>query len=371
MKRTAVVVMLVLGSALLAATAQAAKKPKPKPVPCGATLGVIAPVTGPAATIGQEIVHWTRLGVANWNKAHHTHFTLVEADTQLSPAAASTIAQQFVSNRKIVGTIGPAASQEVVAAGPIFNRAHVAIVSPSATLTSLTTDGTLQTFFRVVARDDAQGPTAANYMIKQLHAKNVLIVDDQSSFSVGLADSAGTVLQKAGVAVQRESVQQTATDYSALIAKATPGELIFLTWQLPANIKLFVQQLQAQGKTNETFATTFDGGTDYVSSFSINVHTYAPDAAIAKQFEKQYGTNYTGQFGPPSYVSAQVLMSAIDSLCASHKPVTRPNVVAAVRKVKLPTSILGRSIAFDAHGDLVNGQFYMYKLTGSNYLPAP
>jgi hypothetical protein len=39
--------------------------------------------------------------------------------------------------------------------------------------------------------------------------------------------------------------------------------------------------------------------------------------------------------------------------------------------VKLPTSILGRSIAFDAHGDLVNGQFYMYKLTGSNYLPAP
>jgi branched-chain amino acid transport system substrate-binding protein len=369
MKRTVVVVVLVLVSAFLAANAHAAKKPKP--VSCGATLGVIAPVTGPASTIGQEIVHWTRLGVANWNKAHHTHFSLVEADTQLNPAAASTIAQQFVSNRKIVGTVGPAASQEVVAAGPIFTRAHIAIVSPTATLTSLTTDGTLKTFFRVVARDDAQGPTAANYMIKQLHAKSVLVVDDQSSFSVGLADSAGSVLQKAGVAVQRESVQQTATDFSALIAKASPGELIFLTWQLPANIKLFVQQLKAQAKTNQTFATTFDGGTDYVSSFSVNAHTYAPDAAIAKQFEKQYGTNYTGQFGPPSYVSAQVLMSAIGSLCAAHKPVTRPNVVVAVRKVKLRTSILGHPIAFDAHGDLVNGQFYMYKLSGSDYLPAP
>jgi len=370
MKRFAVAVLLVVATAVLAASAHAAK-PKQKTPPCGATLGVIAPVTGPAATIGREIVNWTRLGVANWNKAHHTRYTLVEADTQLSPAAASTIAQQFVSNPKIVGTVGPAASQEVVAAGPIFNRAHLAVVSPTATLTSLTTDGTLHDFFRVVARDDAQAPTAANYIAGQLHAKHVMIIDDQSSFSTGLAASAAPILQKAGVTVDRESVAQTATDFSSLIATIAPGDVVFLTWQLPANIKLFVQQLHAQSKSNTTFATTFDGGTDFVSSFSINVHTYAPDAAIAHQYEAKYGTNYTGQFGPPSYVSAQVLMSAIDSLCAARKAVTRPNVVAAVRKVRIPNSILGRTIAFDSRGDIKNGQFYIYKLSNGNYVPAP
>jgi hypothetical protein len=50
-----------------------------------------------------------------------------------------------------------------------------------------------------------------------------------------------------------------------------------------------------------TFATTFDDGTTYVSSFSINVHTYARDAALRKQYVAKYGTNYTGQFGPPSW----------------------------------------------------------------------
>lgn len=367
MKRVVPVVAVIIILALAAATAQAAKRTNAATPSCGATIGVLSPVTGQAATIGQEIVHWTRLAVANWNKAHHTHFKLFEGDTQLNPAMATTLAQQFVSNKKIVATVGPAASQEAAAAGPVFNRAHFAMVSPTATQTTLTTGGTLHTFFRVVARDDQQAPTAADFMIKTLHIKSVMIIDDQSSFSTGLADSAQAILQKAGVSVDRESIAQTATDYSSLVGKVGSTDLVFLTWQLPANIKLFVQQMQAGGKTTPTFATTFDGGTNYVSSFSINVHTYAPDAALRKQYEKLYGTNYTGQFGPPSYVSAQVLMTAIDSLCAAKKPITRPNVVAAVRKTRLAHSILGRPIAFTKLGDVVNGQFFIYKLVNGAY----
>lgn len=348
------------------ATANAAK-PKPKPVSCGATFGVITPATGPAAVVGQEILNWTRLAVANWNRAHHTRFSLVEGDDQLSAAEASTIAQQFASNSKIVATVGPAASQNVSAAGPILDKAHIAMVSPSATATNLTIGSTFHDFFRVVARDDEQGPTAANYMIKTLHPKRVMIVDDQSTFSTGLADSATAVFQKAGVTVDRESVSQTTTDYSALVAKANSADVVFLTWQLPANIKLFVQQLHQQGKTTPTFASTFDGGTDYVSSFSVNAHSYPPDAAISKQYESQYGTNYTGEFGPPSYVAAQVIMTAADTLCAAHKKVTRTAMLAAIRKVKFKTSIIGRAIAFDRNGDLVGGKFYIYKLVNGNY----
>lgn len=358
--------LVVAACACVTAAAHAAK-PKHKPVSCGATFGVITPATGPAAVVGMEILNWTRLAAANWNKAHHTHFSLVEGDTQLSAAEASTVAQQFASNPKILATVGPAASQNVSVAGPILDKAHVAMVSPSATATNLTVGATFHDFFRVVARDDEQGPTAANYIIKQLHPKRVMIVDDQSSFSTGLAASASTVFQTAGVTVDRESVTQTATDYSALVAKANSADLVFLTWQLPANIKLFVQQLKQQGKTTPTFASTFDGGTDYVSSFSVNAHSYPPDAAISKQYESKYGTNYTGQFGPPSYVAAQVIMTAAGKLCAAHKKLTRTSMLAAIRKVKMKTSILGRPIAFDKNGDLVSGKFYIYKLVNGNY----
>ncbi len=354
-------------AAVAAAPASPAPAAAPKLTNCGGTIGLIAPITGPAAVVGEEIRNWSLLAIANWNKQHHTQFTLFEGDDQLSAAEASTVAQQFASNQSIVATIGPAASQNVTAAGPILNRAHLAMVSPSATATSLTTTARLPDFVRVVARDDAQGPTAANFIASRLHAKHVMIVDDQSSFSVGLADSAGAVLKKAGVTVDRESVDQKATDYSALVVKARSDDLVFLTWQLPANIKLFVQQLQAQGSKVPTFATTFDGGTNYVSSFSINAHTYAPDAALVHQYEAQYGTNYTGQFGPPSYVAAQVIMTAIDSLCQAHKPISRVSVLAAIKKVKIAHSILGRPIAFDRRGDLVGGRFYIYRLAGTTY----
>ena len=140
---------------------------------------------------------------------------------------------------------------------------------------------------------------------------------------------------------------------------------IFLTWQLPANIKLFVQQLHSQGLNMPTFASTFGGDTDYVSSFSINVHTFAPDAALVRQYQALYGSNYTGEFGPPSYVSAQVIMTAIDSLCKAHHAISRATVTAAIKKVKIAHSILGRPISFTSHGDLVNGYFYIYKAQGS------
>jgi branched-chain amino acid transport system substrate-binding protein len=367
MKRIAAVAVV---AALFAVPAAAAKTPPKAAAPCGATLGVIAPITGQAAAIGQEIVNWTRLAIANWNSANHTRFALVEGDTQLSASKAVTVAQDFASNHKIVGVVGPAASQNVAAAGPVLNHAHVAMVSPAATQTNLT-DGSLPDFFRVVARDDEQAPTAANYIIQTLHPKNVMVLDDQSTFSVGLASTAQQLFTKDGISVDRESVSQTATDYSALVAKASSADVIFITWQLPANIKLFVQQLQAQGMTMPTFATSFDGDTTYVSSFSINVHTYAPDAALRKQYESKYGTNYTGQFGPPSYVAAQVVMTAVGSLCRAHKPVTRVSVLAAVRKVKIAHSIIGRPIAFDKHGDLVGGRFYLYKLVNGGYQLVP
>jgi branched-chain amino acid transport system substrate-binding protein len=366
--KLAAVAALALVAAAVAVLARPADSAKPKPTkPCKATIGLIDPITGPAATIGAEIKNWTRFAVDRWNKSHRTRFTIVEGDTQLNPSQASTIAQQFVVNRKIVAVVGPAASQEVVAAGPILTRARMAMVSPSATRTDLTTGGTLPTFFRVVARDDTQGPTAANFMIKTLKVKRVMIVDDQSSFSTGLAESATSVLQRAGVSVQRESVSQTTTDYSSLVAKIGSNDIVFLTWQLPANIKLFVQQMHASGRNVPTFATTFDGTTVYVSSFSINIHTYDAAAAIRNAFEKKYGTDYTGQFGPPSYVSTQVIMTAISALCAKGSKITRAAVAAAIRKVKLKKTIVGRTISFDRRGDVLNGRFYVYKLVDGTY----
>src|SRR5215472_3490121 len=78
---------------------------------CVATVGFEGPITGPVAVLGQEQLHFAKLAMAKDNLANKTKISLVQGDTQLNPAQATTVTQQFTSNSKIVAVVGPAGSQ--------------------------------------------------------------------------------------------------------------------------------------------------------------------------------------------------------------------------------------------------------------------
>src|SRR5580765_99669 len=149
----------------------------------GVTLGILAPITGPAGSIGSDQLHWAQFYVTQWNKGKgHVKVKLVQGDTQLDPAKASTVAQSFASNKAIMGVIGPAGSDEIQATGPILRKAGLAFASGSATRVSLTNGSWKGYFYRNVPNDGVQGPTASNYMFSKLNVKSgdsVMVVDDQ------------------------------------------------------------------------------------------------------------------------------------------------------------------------------------------------
>ena len=95
-----------------------------KAIACGksVTIGMMAPITGPAASIGDDQLHWAQFYVNIWNNHHKKRLklNLVQGDTQLDPSKGSVVAQQFASNSKMMGVIGPASSSvvEAVAADP-------------------------------------------------------------------------------------------------------------------------------------------------------------------------------------------------------------------------------------------------------------
>ena len=101
-------------------------------------------------------------------------------------------------------------------------RAGLAFVSGSATNASLTS-GKYPTFFRAVSKDSVQGPEDANYIVKNLHPKALMIVDDQEAYSTGLVAAMTPIFTAAGITVDHESVPQTTTDFSSLVAKVTPA----------------------------------------------------------------------------------------------------------------------------------------------------
>ncbi|MGI9008324.1 MAG: branched-chain amino acid ABC transporter substrate-binding protein [Streptosporangiaceae bacterium] len=337
---------------------------------CVASIGIEAPITGPVAVLGQEQLHFAQLALAMDNKANKTQITLAQGDTQLNPAQATTVTQQFTSNSKIVGVVGPAGSQEVGAVGPLFARAGVAFISGSATAAALTT-GKYPTFFRVVSKDSVQGPQDANYIVSHLHPKALMIVDDQEAYSTGLVAAMLPIFKKAGIKVDHESVSQKVTDFSSLVAKITPAEsVVVLPWQVAANAQQFGRNLAQEHKKAMIFGTdglfspgTFTIAGSYVSSFGPDITAIAADASIVAAAKAKYGS--FGTFGPPVFAATHVLDEAIASVCKTGQTPSASNVLAAVKKTSEPTSILGQAIKFDANGDLVNGKFFLFKISSS------
>jgi len=297
-------------------------------------------------------------------------------DTQLDPAKASTVAQSFASNSKIMGVIGPAGSDEVQATAPILRKAGLVFASGSATRVSLTNGSLKGFFFRDVPNDGVQGPTAANYMFEKLGVKSgdsVMVVDDQESYSTGLADIVGQSLGGKGVKVDRESISQKDTDFSSLVAKVTSAtKIVYLPFQLASQAQLFAQQLQAQGKKAIAFGSdgTFDSSKfnvngSYISFFAPDVTTIPADAKIVAAFHKQF-PGATSPFGAPNYVLAQMYANAITRACKDNK-ITRAEVRKAFAKVSLGSTILGTPIRFTANGDLAGAKFHVFKIVNGKY----
>jgi branched-chain amino acid transport system substrate-binding protein len=337
---------------------------------CVVSTGMEGPLTGPVASLGQEQLHFAELAVAMDNAANHTHITLIQGDTQLTPSIAVTVTQQFTSNSKIVAVVGPAGSQEVEAVGPLMARAGMPFISGSATAVALTT-GRYPTFFRTVSEDSVQGPQDANYIVNVLKPKALMIVDDEEAYSTGLVSAMIPIFQAAGIKVDHESVSQKITDFSSLVAKITPAEtVVVLPWQIAANAQQFGRDMAQEHKNAVIFGTdglfspgTFEITGSYVSSFGPDITAIPADAAIVAAAHKKYGS--FGTFGPPVFAAQHVVDEAIASVCkAGHTP-TRANVMAAIRTTDETTSILGQPIRFNSHGELINGKFFLFKITSS------
>jgi branched-chain amino acid transport system substrate-binding protein len=345
---------------------------------CAATLGMEGPLTGPLATLGQEQLHFAQLALAMDNPASKTKISLVQGDTQLNPAQATTVTQQFTSNPKIVAVVGPAGSQEVEAIGPLMARAGMAFISGGATAAALTT-GKYPTFFRVVSNDSVQGRQDASYIVKNLHPKALMIVDDQEAYSTGLVAAMIPIFKAARITVDHESVSQKITGFSSLVAKVTPVmSVVVLPWQIAANAQQFGRDLAQEHKNAVIFGTdglfsqaVFTISGSYVSSSGTDITAIPADAAIVAAAKAKYGS-HIGTFGPPVYAATHVIDEAIAAVCKSGQTPSRANVLAAIKKTNEPATILGQPIRFDSHGDSVHRKFFLYKINSvGKYQPIP
>lgn len=341
-------------------------------VKCGKTrtIGLMAPITGPAASLGQPQVHWAQYYVTTYNRTHKTKLRFVKEDTMLGSANGTAEAvkgaQALGSNSSVLGVVGPAGSNEVKATTGALKGSGLGFVSGSATNTQITLDGQRTGyFFRTVPPDSSQSKSVTKFIINNLKLKRVYIIDDQEAYGIGLGDEVQAQLKAKGVTVGRDGVSQQQSDFTSLINKIPRNtQLVYLPWQLPPKAKAFGQQMKGLGRGNiklmgsdGLFDPAFSGLGSHVydSFFPVN-----PEDKRVKTFAKRHGGK-SELFGAPSYMATQVVAGAIDRAC-KNGTASRAEVRAQIKKtnVSSKTSLLGLPLRFDRHGDMVKRPFGIY-----------
>jgi branched-chain amino acid transport system substrate-binding protein len=367
MKKVLLVVAGALGLAI-AATAYAggqastrldaaASPAAAEQIRCGRTrtIGVAAPITGAAASLGQQQLKWARFFVQRWNRTHpRGRLRIVSGDTQLPDTAqAIQVAERLSSNTRILGIVGPAGSQEVQVSTAPFRQAGLVYVSGSATRTSLTNDGTRRgRFFRVVPNDDQQGPRVVGHIRRVLRATRIVVVDGQDAYSQGLSDFVERALRaQSGVTVQRESINpDTTTDFSSLVTRIPANtQVVYIPWQLAPKAQLFGQQLRAAGRTARLFGSDglFDPDNFKIPNSLVSFFPIDLQSPVINAYRRGIGGGKSDLFGLPSYAAADVLARAIDRACRNGSA-SRLEVRRNVAQTNIPRaqSLLGFQIRF-------------------------
>ncbi len=206
-----------------AAKAEAPAAPPPPPT-MTVNIGHVAPLTGGIAHLGKDNENGARLAIEQANAAKisidgkEVKFVLIAEDDQADPKVGATVAQKLV-DAKVAGVVGHLNSGTSIPASPIYNQAGIPVISGSATNPKLTEQGFKQQF-RVVGRDDQQGPAVAIYLAGTAKPKTVAVIDDATAYGAGLADEVEKTLKAAGVKVlAREKGTDKTTDWKAVLTK--------------------------------------------------------------------------------------------------------------------------------------------------------
>jgi branched-chain amino acid transport system substrate-binding protein len=342
-------------------------------------IAFFGPLTGVAASLGQEQLALARLAVTDFNTTmggSHYHATLVEEDTDITPDKAVPVCQKDADDATILAVVGPSGSGQVKACADILEKAGLSHVSGSATNPALSTGG-YKTFFRVVPNDDVQGDTDGNFIADNLKAKKVYILDDKEAYGTGLSDIVEKILKAKNVTTERDGVNQTDTDFSALVTKIKTfaPDVVFFAGQAGTQGATLAKQLVEQGVkvpvfggdgfySQKDYIDAAGGATEgsYASVFFPDIRPIASAADLVKAADAAFPS--WGNFGAATYVATTVVLEAAAAAGdAGH--LDRAGVTDALSKTD--TKVFGLPIKFTPTGEVDGASFVISQVTDSKF----
>jgi branched-chain amino acid transport system substrate-binding protein len=336
----------------------------------GTTIGYVGAETGANAALGINIYNGVQLAITQHNDANPgCQVQFVKFDTEGDPTKATGPVTQVVNTPAIVGAIGLPFSGESQATGNIFEQKGLVHITPSATGPGLTQNG-WTTFFRALGNDNIQGPAAAKFVTDKLKLKKVFLVEDDSTYGIGLAKTTGAALGSAQVGSDKVVTGQK--DFSSTVSKvlSSKADAVYYSGYYAEGAP-FDQQLVSKG-----FKGVFvgpDGVKDdqfikQAGNASKNAYFTCPciPGELIPDFESAYTAAFAGAepgtYSIEGYDATTVLLSGIDK-----GNDTRAKLLSYVKGYDADG--LSKHYKWDSTGELQAPAVYGYEVKAGKIVP--
>ncbi len=368
-----------LGITVLAAAVALISCGEQKP-PAGVEIriGHVGPLTGGIAHLGKDNENGARLAVEEANAARikidgkEVKFTFLAEDDQADPKTGTTVAQKLV-DAKVAGVVGHLNSGTSIPASPIYAQAGVPVISGSATNPKLTEQG-FKSQFRVVGRDDQQGPAIASYLATTEKPKLVAVIDDATAYGEGIANEVEKTLKAANIKVlPREKGTDKTTDWKAVLTKlrgrspdavfyggmdATGGPLLKQGRELGIKAVFSFGDGACTDKMKELAGDAAEG----MLCSQAGIPPQAADKKFLEAYKKKFNM-VPILYAPFTYDAANLLIAAMQKANSADPKKYLPEL----QKIDF-TGATGK-IAFDDKGDRKDAEMTIFTMKGGKLDP--
>jgi len=368
-------------------------------------IGVLYPLTGPAASSGAEMKNALELaadiinngakGVAGLPFANGgglpnlkgAKIKLVFADHQGNPQTGATEAERLISQEKVAALVGAYNSNVTATASQVAERYQVPFLNPESSSASLTQRG-FKWFFRTTPHDDLFVHNFFDFL-KELEARkklkvgaiatfneNTLWGNETTKLEARLAPDFGYAIVKQltypAKSTQLTSEVQTLKAASpslvmqssylgdALLSMKTYKELGFAPDMILAN---------NAGFTDTEFIKTLGKDAEYVITREVWALDLANRNPLIKEVNALYNSRYKANFTGNSSRTFTGLMVIADAINRAKS--TEPEAVRkALTETNLPADALimpWKGVKFDATGQNVLGRGILVQIVGGTY----
>ncbi|WP_404610020.1 branched-chain amino acid ABC transporter substrate-binding protein [Caballeronia udeis] len=336
-------------------------------------IGFAAPLTGPVARVGKDLQYGAQLALDEENAKNPTvdgkpvKFVLDVQDDQADPRFAIQAAQKLVDDG-VVGVIGHYNSGCSIPASAVYHQADVAMITPGSTNPQLTKQG-FKNVFRTMGHDGIGGVVAGHFVVEQMKAKRIGIIDDRTAFGQGLADAFEKGVKEAnGNIVDREFTNDKAVDFRAVLTtlKSKNVDMIFFGG-LDEQGAMLVKQMRSLGMQTQLFgagALKSNAFLQIAGPAGEGTQDLEPGPALdklpaAQDFGKRYKARFNQDvelYAPFAYDAALAMIKAIENA----NSLDRQKITDSLAKVTV-TGITGK-IAFDPYGDLIKPPYTLFQV---------